>query len=68
LEENTEVKYEKSSEITEQKTNKDNILKRKQALNEQIMQVISELDMEKGIKQEISKGFYEIDSKRNKLL
>ena len=31
-------------------------------------QVVSELDLTRGTKQEISKGFYEIDSKRNKLL
>ena len=68
LEANTEAKYEKSSTITEQKTNKENLIKRKEILNEQMAQVISELDVTRATKQEIAKGFYEIDSKRNKLL
>ena len=68
LEENIELKYEKNSEITEQKTNKENLYKRKQTLNEQIESSISELDLARESRQEISKGFYEIDTKRSKLL
>ena len=61
-------KYEKSGLITAIDTNSQNSEKRKQTLKTENMQIVSELDSKRSDKQEISKTFYEMESKRNSLL
>ena len=61
-------KYEKSGLITAIDTNAQNFEKRKQSLKTENMQIVSELDSKRSDKQEISKTFYEMESKRNNLL
>lgn len=68
VEENTDKKYELQSEIHTQEINFSNDEKRQSQIKGEIATYISELDSTRLQKEEISKGFYEIESKRNKVL
>ena len=68
IEESTDRKYELQSEISMQKANLENLEKRGHQLKEEISNNILELDRTKMQKEDISKGFYEIEANRNKIL
>ena len=65
VEENTDLKYEKSTNINTQEVNYENLEKREKAVKNEISDTISELDQRRLEKGEISKTFHEIESKRN---
>ena len=65
VEQSTDKKYELSGEINTLDVNFENLEKRKKQVQSEIETTISELDLKRGDKQELSKGFYEIESKRN---
>jgi len=67
LEENTDLKYEIEGNINEQKANISNIEKRKVQLQNDIQSSISELDNTRFSKEEIEKGFFEIQKEKNKV-
>ena len=65
VQDNIDKKYELAAEINTQDVNYENLEKRKKQLKNEIDSVISELDPTRYGKNEISKGFYDIESKRN---
>ena len=65
VEKNTDKKYELAGEINTQDANFENLEKQKKQLKNEKDSVISELDSVRLNKQELSKGFYEIENKRN---
>ena len=65
VEENTDIKYEKFTEINTQEVNFENLGKREKQVKNEITNTISELDEKRLEKDEISKSFYEIESRRN---
>lgn len=68
VEQNTDRKYEIASEINTQDINLENLEKRQKTVKQEIQTTISELDEIRMQKQELSKGFYEIENKRNNAL
>ena len=68
VEENIDKKYELQSQINTQEINYENYQKRQSQINSEITSQISELDSTRLEKDEISKDFYEIESKRNKIV
>ena len=68
VEENTDKKYELQTSISEQDINYQNYQKRQAQIKNEITGNISELDNTRMKKEEIAKDFYEIESKRNKIL
>ena len=68
VEKNTDKKYELQTESHTQDINFENYEKRQKQINNEISNYISELDATRLQKEDISKGFYEIDSKRNNVL
>ena len=62
---NIDKKYELAAEINTQDANYENLEKRKKQLKNEIDSVISELDSTRYGKNEISRGFYDIEAKRN---
>ena len=68
VEENTDKKYELQSDINTQDINYENYEKRQKQIKGEISSHISDLDSTRLQKDEISKVFYEIDSKRNKVV
>ena len=65
IEQDTDKKYEMASEINSQDINFDNLEKRLKLLKQEMQNTISELDGVRIKEQELSKSFYEIESKRN---
>ncbi|MBQ6992808.1 MAG: chromosome segregation protein SMC [Clostridia bacterium] len=65
VESKTDLKYEKKELINTQDINYENLEKREKTIKVEIVDTISELDEKRLIKSEISKGFTEIDNKRN---
>ena len=65
VQDNIDKKYELAAEINTQDVNYENLEKRKKQLKNEIDSVISELDSTRYGKNEISEGFYDIESKRN---
>ena len=65
VQDNIDKKYELAAEINTQDVNYENLEKRKKQLKNEIDSVISELDSTRYGKNEISKAFYDIESKRN---
>ena len=65
LEENTDLKYEIESNINEQNVNISNTEKRKSQIQNDIQNSISELDNTRFSKEEIEKGFFEIQKEKN---
>ena len=68
VEENVDKKYELQSEINTQEINFENFEKRQKQIRNEIDLNISELDGTRFTKEDIAKGFYEIENKRNKVL
>ena len=68
VEENTDKKYELQAQSHEQDINVENDEKRQRQIKSEISNYISELDSTRLQKEDISKGFYEIESKRNNIL
>ena len=68
VEKNTDKKYELQSDINTQNINYENFEKRQKQIKNEIAEAISELDSTRLTKDDISKEFYEIESKRNKIL
>ena len=68
VEENTDKKYELQASISEQDINYQNYQKRQTQIKNEMTGNISELDNTRMKKEEIAKEFYEIESKRNKIL
>jgi len=66
VEQNTDKKYELQSEINAQEINFQNHEKRQNQIKQEIQTTISELDNTRMNKEEISKGFYESENKKNK--
>ncbi|MBR3002140.1 MAG: chromosome segregation protein SMC [Clostridia bacterium] len=67
IEENTDKKYELSSYINEQEIKFENYEKRQKQINQEIQNNISELDSTRLTKGEVSKEFYEIQTRKNKI-
>ena len=67
VEQNTDLKYEKATLINTQEVNYENLEKREKTVKSEISNTISELDQKRLEKDEISKTFYEIESKRNEV-
>ena len=65
VEENIDLKYEIANEINTQDVNYENFDKRQKAIKQEISSTISELDEERMNRQDLSKGFHEIEAKRN---
>ena len=65
VEENTDLKYEKATDINTQEVNYENLEKREKTVKNEISDTISVLDQKRLEKDEISKTFYEIEAKRN---
>ena len=68
VEENTDIRYELQANISEQDINYQNYERRQNQIKNELSSNVSELDGTRMKKDEISKEFYEIDSKRNKIL
>ena len=68
VEENTDKKYEWQASISEQDINYQNYQKRQTQIKNEMTGNVSELDNTRMKKEEIAKEFYEIESKRNKIL
>ncbi len=68
VEENTDQKYELQAQMHTQDINHENYEKRQNQIKGEIANYISELDSTRLQKEEIAKEFYEIDSKRNKVV
>ena len=68
VEQNIDRKYEIASEINTQDVNFENLEKRQKVVKQEIQTTISELDEVRMNKQELSKGFYDIEAKRNEAL
>ena len=67
VEQNTDLKYEKATSINTQEVNLENLIKREKTVKNEITDTISELDKTRILKDEIAKGFYEIEAKRKEL-
>lgn len=67
VESNIDLKYEKTNEIATIEANYENVEKREKTLKQEIQNSISELDSTRISKEEIAKGFYEIESKKNSI-
>ena len=65
LEENVDTKYEIEGFINEQKVNISNIEKRLTQIQNEISNSISELDNTRFTKEELEKGFYEVQKQKN---
>ena len=68
IEKNTDKKYELQTQSNTQEINYENYQKRQNQIKNEISTYISELDGTRLQKEEISKEFYEIDNKRNKIV
>ena len=64
VEQNTDLKYEKTANISTIEANLENIERRNKQINSEIDLGISELDATRLTKEEIAKTFYEIESKK----
>ncbi len=67
VEENTDIKYEKTVNISTIEANIENIEKRNKQISSEIDLSISELDSTRITKEEIAKNFYQIENKRNEV-
>ena len=68
VESNTDVRFERLSEINTYEANYQNLEKTKKSTNEELENSISELDSNRLKKQEATKEFLDIDNKRNKII
>ena len=65
VEADVDLKYEIASQINTQDVNYENLEKTQKTFKQEINSTISELDEARMHKQELSKGFYDIEAKRN---
>ena len=68
VENDTDAKYERLAEINTYDANYENLEKTKKNLKQELQATISELDANRLKKQDITKGFLEIDNTRNKAI
>lgn len=68
LENKVDEKYERNSNINAYGINYENIEKRQKTLKLEMQEVISDLDCQRTLRQDLQNGFYEIENKRNNLL
>src|SRR5699024_8614381 len=68
VEQNVDKKYELQSNINTQEVNYQNFEKRQNQIKSEMALNISELDSTRLSKEDISKQFYEIENKRNKIV
>ena len=68
VEENIDKKYELQTEISTQTANIDNIEKRQKQIKQEIYANILNLDRTRIKREDIAKGFYQIENNRNKVL
>ena len=68
VEENIDKKYELQAEISTQTANIDNIEKRQKQIKQEIDTNILDLDRTRMKREDIAKGFYQIENNRNKVL
>ena len=68
VEKNTDKKYELQVQVNTQDINYENYQKRQNQIKSEIANYISELDKTRLEKDDITKEFYEIESRRNKIL
>ena len=68
MEKNTDTKYEKNIEISSLDANYSNLEKRLKAVKEEITDAISNLDMSRNKKQDMSNNFNKIESQKNTIL
>lgn len=68
VEKNTDTKYEIGNEISTLEANFENYEKREKTLKTETAETISELDGSRSDKQEISKGYFDIEGQKNKVL
>ena len=66
VESNTDKRYELTSDINVEKQNYENLEKRERTVSLEVQDTISELDLKRDEKQQLSQGFYELEDKRNK--
>ena len=66
IEKNVDLKYELSENISNQEVNFENLEKRQKNVKTELSSVISELDLTRTNKQELGKGFYDIQSQKEK--
>ena len=67
IQKNIDLKYEYSEIISNQEVNLENLEKRNKTVKSELESIILELDISRQDKQEIEKGFYEIQSKKDKI-
>jgi len=68
VEADTDKRYELQSEISMQTANYENLKQRQSQIKQEISNTISDLDRTRMKKEDIAKGFYEIEANRNKIL
>ena len=68
VEKNTDNKYEIGNEISTLEANFENYEKREKTLKTEIAETISELDGARSDKQEISKGYFDIEGQKNRVV
>lgn len=66
IEKNVDLKYELSENISNQEVNFENLEKRQKSVKTELSSVISELDLTRTNKQDLGKGFYDIQSQKEK--
>ena len=67
VEENIDLKYEIVANVNAQNANIENLDKKEKELKADIQSTISELDMQRTVKEDLNKDFYIVESNRNKL-
>ena len=65
VQDNTDNRYEIIAEINTEKANFDNFIKRENQLKSEIQETISELDLSRANKEELSKDFYSLETSKN---
>ena len=65
VETNTDLKYEKATQINTYEVNYENLEKREKIVKNEMTDCVSELDKTRLYKEEIFKTFYEIENKKN---
>ena len=65
VQDNTDNRYEIIAEINTEKANFDNFIKRENQLKSEIQETISELDLSRANKEELSRDFYSLETSKN---
>lgn len=67
VQDNTDNRYEIIAEINTEKANFDNFIKRENQLKSEIQETISDLDLSRANKEELSKDFYSLETSKNSI-